>query len=248
MDGNLHAGHRKRMIDRVLNNSDSLSDHEKLEVLLFSVVARKDTNALAHSLINAFGDLAGVFSATPEQLLAVKGVGKNIATQICVFGKILDTIVPEYTDEREEVWNTFDRNKKNLMPFFPDLNDEKFMVFFLDNKYKRVSQMEFKTQSNFAVMVDVPELVQALAVIKPKYLVIAHNHPSGMAEPSDADDFTTKKLNILCDIHDVQLADHIIITAKGFYSYHVDGRMDKVKKTSNVSAVLREVDKTESKL
>ena len=243
MDSNLHAGHRKRMTNRFLNNPDSLSDHEKLEVLLFSVVPRHDTNALAHTLINVFGSLKNVFNATPKELASVKGVGARIATQICVVGKIFNSLNDSKALEIKERWTSFDNNRKYISRYFEEGEQEKFVIFLLDNKYKLLSHMEFKNKSDFAVKVEVPELVQALAVIKPSFLIVSHNHPSGSIAPSETDDFTTKKLNILCEIHGISLIDHIIVGNSDFYSYHVEGRMDYIKKTSDVSTVLKEVDK-----
>ena len=77
MYSNLHEGHRSRMIKRLLNDADNLSDHELLEVLLYPVIPRKDVNPLAHKLILVFGSLKNVFYADEKQLLSVTGVGQN---------------------------------------------------------------------------------------------------------------------------------------------------------------------------
>lgn len=243
MDSNLHAGHRQRMMNRFLNSPDSLSDHEKLEIMLFSIVPRHDTNALAHTLINVFGSLKNVFNASPKELSSIKGVGDRVATQICVVGKIIDSVIKESASTKVERFSSFENNKKFIARHFEEGEQEKFIIFLLDDKFKCLSHMEFKNKSNFAVKVEVPELVQALAVIKPNSLIIAHNHPSGNATPSETDDFTTKKLNILCEIHGIALLDHVIVGKNDFFSYHVEGRMDYIRKASDVSTVLKEVDR-----
>ena len=86
---NVHAGHRARAVDLLLNNADALSDHQILEVLLFYVIPRQDTNPLAHKLIKIFGDLEGVFNASLSQLSAVEGVGEKVSAFILAMGEVL---------------------------------------------------------------------------------------------------------------------------------------------------------------
>ena len=241
MSDNIHTGHRARMIDRFINSPDSLNEHEILEIFLFGIVPRKDTNALAHTLINTFGSLEGVFSTSVKGLMNVKGVGKQIATHILIAGKTFEQIEKSKANKKDEYWSCFEVNKQYLARYFNDDFDEKFMVFLLNEKYKLLSKLEFRNKSKFSVVVEVPELVQAFAAFKPKYLVVCHNHPSGDTKPSETDDFTTKKLNILCQIHGVTLSDHIIVGKNEYYSYHVEGRLDYVKQVSGVERVLKAV-------
>ena len=86
---NLHAGHRARAVELLLNNADALTDHQILEVLLFYVIPRQDTNPLAHKLIKIFGDLEGVFNASLTQLSAVEGVGEKVSAFILAMGEVL---------------------------------------------------------------------------------------------------------------------------------------------------------------
>lgn len=245
MSDNLHAGHRARMFDRLVTSPDSLNEHEKLEIFLYGVVPRIDTNALAHTLINVFGSLEGVFNASVKGLMSVKGVGRQIATHIVISGKVFEQIQKSKKDKTDEYWSTFEENKKHLARYFTDDFDEKFMIFLLNDKFKLLSKLEFRNKSKFNVVVEVPELVDAFAVFKPKYLVVCHNHPSGDTKPSETDDFTTKKLNILCQIHGVVLSDHIIKAKNEYYSYHVEGRLDYVKQVSGVERVLKAVNDIE---
>ena len=88
MQNGIHAGHRERIINKFLGYPDSFSDHELLEIFLFPVLPRKDTNALAHSLLNAFGSISKIFSADAASLTSVRGVGEKIAAYIVLTGKI----------------------------------------------------------------------------------------------------------------------------------------------------------------
>ena len=88
----IHAGHRDRMYDKLLNSPDSLSEHEYLEVLLFSFIPRKNTNPIAHKLLRTFGSLSGVFNASAKELMTVDGIGKSVATKIVAVGKIFQRV------------------------------------------------------------------------------------------------------------------------------------------------------------
>lgn len=76
-DKNIHSGHRRRMTERFLKYPDSLSEHEVLEIMLYSALPRKDTNPLAHKLLRTFGSLKNVLSADAEVLKSVDGVGEK---------------------------------------------------------------------------------------------------------------------------------------------------------------------------
>ena len=89
MQEGLHSGHRERLVNKFIEYPDSFSEHELLELFLFTVLPRKDTNETAHRLLQAFGNITKVFSASAEQLMAVKGVGKTIAAQIVLHSKIM---------------------------------------------------------------------------------------------------------------------------------------------------------------
>ena len=74
--GGVHDGHRARMKKKLLENGEqSFADHELLEVLLYYAIPRRDTNELAHRLMEQFGSLQGVLSASPQELACVQGMG-----------------------------------------------------------------------------------------------------------------------------------------------------------------------------
>ena len=79
MADNIHAGHRERLKDEFLNGAfgENTPDHKWLELLLFYCIPQKDTNPIAHDLINRFKSINGVFEASIEELTEINGISKN---------------------------------------------------------------------------------------------------------------------------------------------------------------------------
>ncbi len=231
LDNNLHKGHRERTIKKFLQSADTFPDHEVLEVLLFFAVPRIDTNPLAHRLIQMFGSLDGVFNATAEQLMTVGGVGEKVATQILLVSQIVKR-VSATTKKKEHYLINFAKAKEYLLGLFEGLHHEKFVILLLNKKYKLLASVEFTDEAIHSVTADIPELVKAINIHKPSYAIVAHNHPSGNVMPSAQDDFTTKKLNVLLDLHDVNLFDHVIVCGNKAYSYNRENKIDEIKKAT----------------
>ena len=85
---NLHDGHRDRMREKLLKNPDSLSDHELLEILLYQFIPRKNTNEIAHNVLQYFGSMENLIKADAKEILAIPGIGKNTASGITLFSAI----------------------------------------------------------------------------------------------------------------------------------------------------------------
>lgn len=231
VDNNLHKGHRERTIKKFLQSADSFSEHEVLEVLLFSVLPRIDTNPLAHRLIQMFGSLDGVFNASAEQLVSLDGVGEKVATQILLVSQIVKRIKGN-AKKKEHYLINFATAKEYLVRLFNGLHHEKFVILLLNKKYKLLANVEFSNNAVNSVSAEIPDLVKAINIHKPAFAIIAHNHPSGNVTPSEQDDFTTKKLNVILDLHDVNLFDHIIVCGEKAYSYSQERRIDEIKKAT----------------
>ena len=84
---NIHAGHRQRMRQKIFATGVSgMADHEIIEFLLFYAIPKRDVNPLAHRLLDAFGSLSRVLSASTEEILAVEGAGVRVAQVLTTFG------------------------------------------------------------------------------------------------------------------------------------------------------------------
>lgn len=234
---NLHSGHRERTLKKFLLFPSAFAEHEILETLLFYAVPRVDTNPLAHKLIKMFGSLDGVFNATYEQLVSVDGVGDKVASYLLLIGQAVKRSSANKKN-KVKLKNTFEV-KEWLTEFFNGKDTETFVMIMLDENYGLVAHCEFSDRNKTEVKAEIPEVVMAFNIHKPRFAIFSHNHPSNQASPSQMDDFTTKKLNLLCEINDVNLLDHIIVAGKDFYSYRQSGQLDLIKQTASLNNIFK---------
>lgn len=238
-DKNIHTGHRERMLKKAFESVESLAEHELLEILLYRIFPRVDTNPLAHRLIRAFGDLSGVLSASTAELMTVEGVGKKVAAEICLLGRIFSTI--KSSKKSRVVAFSFNQLKDQVVEKLTRLPQERVVVYLLDKRYNILHELPWNSNDKENASAETAELIKGFAIYKPKFLIVAHNHPSGSLTPSNQDDFTTKKLNMICDIHGVKLIDHIIVAEGQAFSYCTSGRLDKLKKQSDINKIIEEL-------
>lgn len=240
-DNSIHSGHRQRLINKFLQNPEACYDHEILEILLFYAIPRKDTNKLSHELIKKFGGLKNVFSANATQLKTVAGVGDKVACQIMLVSQLAKIAILDNQKKDKEFLTTPEKIRNELLDYFRGLRTESFIMLLLDKKFALKAKVIFTDNNPTQVRADIPEIVQAINIHRPTYAVIAHNHPSNRLEPSEEDDFTTKKINVLCELHDVILSDHIIFAGEKIFSYKMEGKMEHIRKTAALNALFDKI-------
>ncbi len=234
---NLHGGHRQRLLNKFLASRELLADHELLECLLFLVIPRQDTNPLAHRLIKAFGGLRGVFTASKKELTAIKGVGDKTAEMLMLVGGIFERSFKQVVAPPR--LNTPEKIKNLLAPEFKGQPNESSVLVFLDKDYKRIFQLSYGDMKKLEVAIDLNEIVNAFANLNPAYLILAHNHTVGSCFPSKSDDKTTKRIEILCQVHGVTLLEHAIFMGEqGFYSYREEKRLNAIRNQIDLDKLL----------
>lgn len=229
-ESQLHGGHRERMLKRLSTYPDSLNDHELLEIILYNLVPRIDTNPLAHRLIRVFGNLKNVFSATEKELLTVEGVGNKVAMGIVAIGKAYARVFSAKEVVSGLRWITPEIIEKSLREMISGYETEKMVMVLLNGNFQKITSLTFEDKDRTSVVMDLPELISAVVIHKPKYVIVAHNHPSGLAKPSTQDDITTKKLTLFCQVHGVSFIDHVILTDKESFSYFRTDRLQYIIK------------------
>ena len=218
MSEQIHNGHRQRMKNRFFNGGlASFEQHEIIEMLLFFGVARKDTNPLAHRLINTFGSLNGVLDAPREELLRVDGVTEHIATLLNFSG----ALAKEYFRRQAGsglMLQTTDETGKFVMPQFVGADREMVFLICMDNRCRVLnSSMIFKGDVN-ATEISIRAVLQTALRHNSTSVIIAHNHPKGFAIPSKQDIITTIALRKALNTAGIMLVDHLVVTDDDFVS------------------------------
>ncbi|MBR4201257.1 MAG: hypothetical protein IKQ91_08315 [Oscillospiraceae bacterium] len=210
MDKNIHSGHRNRMRARFCATGFSgFQPHEVLELILFYGIPRKDTNEIAHRLLERFGSLHAVLSAKPEDTEQITGMTHNAAVLLSVFREVYRF------DADERLNGTVLNSYSKVCDFFAELyrfeETETVRAAMLDENL-RVIRCEIIAEGHpSAAQFTVRQLNDAAFRAHSNLLVLAHNHPSGSAHISPEDIAVTRHLTEILRKSAVTLVDHILI-------------------------------------
>ena len=223
----LHEHHRDRLREKVFADPNSINEYEALELILFNAIPRKNTNDIAHKLIDRFGSILAVLAADPEELIEIEGVGKSAACYIATLGKVIE----RNNDDKlfQKVFN-FNDIRQPLIELYYRMEKEVFIVFYLDIRRRIFSRRVVTSNSRSDVEIDIKEFSRQVALTKPSAVIVTHNHPSGIALPSANDDKTTEKIALVLAVNNIEFMDHLIVAGEKIYSYHYDNRLDEIQK------------------
>ena len=219
----VHDGHRARKKEQFrAHGLDAFADHEALELLLFYAIPRVDTNPVAHRLIERFGSLDGVLSAPPEELEKVDGVGESAAT-------LLSLILPLVrrsrmtASKKPVILGTTQAAGEYFVDLFFGMREERLYEACLDAKGKLLRCAKVADGSVDAVSVNIRVIVENALKCGASAVVLSHNHPSGVALPSEDDNATTLAVYDALRTVDIRLLDHIIVADDDFVSLRENG-------------------------
>ena len=225
----IHDGHRKRMRNRLQEGGmNGFQDHEILEWLLFHTIPRGDVNPLAHRLIREFGSLAGVLEADQESLKLVEGVGDGTALFLSQYLSVYERYLESSRKKKNNRLNDLDEIADYFRRSFVDSKQEELRVLLLGNTFNIIREDSIAQGSMRAVQMDMRRLVTLCLNSKAVYVVLGHNHPSGILYPSDSDEKVTRSVAELLRGLDLRLLDHLIVGKEGYYS------MAQAKETSYI--------------
>lgn len=227
----LHKGHRERLMQKFDKNPEVLSDHELLEAILFMMIPRVDTNPIAHKLIRVFGSLSAVFNASPNELCSVSGVGKETALKLHLIGKTYERVAKQKVTKKKI--NSHSDIIEHVVAEFSNLKKERCKIYLLNSRFGIINSIVYEDNEYGKVEAEPKEVLTAISAVKPKFILIAHNHPSGSLKPSVRDDYTTATFIKLCELLNVDVIDHIIVADDEYYSYSSSGHLDEIKKNPN---------------
>ena len=224
----IHKDHRKRLKKRFqMEGLDHFEEVHVLELLLFFGIPQGDTNPLAHRLLNHFGSLAQVLEAPREELEKVSGVGEHVSTLITLIREISRYYMVNRAGPCV-ILNTTGACGDYLVPYFMGRRDETVYLLCLDSKCKVICCKEVGSGSVNSASVSTRKIVETALAANATSVVLAHNHPSGFAYPSDEDILTTRRVAVALDAVGILLADHIVVAEDDYVSmvdsgmYHPD--------------------------
>ena len=219
----VHKGHRERLKARFLESGlDTFTDIQALELLLFYAIPQKDTNPTAHALLEHFGSLSQVLDAEVEELKKVPGIGDHTATLLRLVTELARFYQVD-SAQRTQVLTSLDACGAYLVPRFFGRKVETVFLLCLDAKCKVLCCREIGEGSVNAASISVRKVVEAALSANATSVVLAHNHPSGVALPSADDVQTTHRIAAALSAVEVKLIDHIVVAEGDFISMAQSG-------------------------
>lgn len=205
------ADHRKRLRDRFMESrGQGVADYELLELILFRAIPRQDVKPLARRLLDRFGDLQRVISASPARLLQEHGVGEAVVMELKLLEVAAQRMARSKVIQRPVLssWNALLDYCHTVMAH---AEQEHFRILFLDRKNVLIADEEQAKGTVDHVPVYPREVVKRALELGASALILVHNHPSGDPTPSTADIDMTRQIVQACAVLGITLHDHLII-------------------------------------
>lgn len=222
----IHKDHRRRVKNRFLGEGlDHFEELHALELLLFYAIPQGDVNPLAHRLLEHFGNLHQVLTAPPEQLMQVDGVGEHTAILLGMVKGISQKYLIDYRENQRQLL-TLEDCGKYLMNHFVGQRDEMVLLLCLDAKRMPLCCRVVSRGSVNTAEVSTRKVVEAALSVNATTVVLAHNHPSGIALPSMEDVVTTRRMGMALSSVDIVLEDHVVVAGRDYVSLVQSGYYD----------------------
>lgn len=202
----------------------ALSDAELLAVFLRVGVAGKSAVDLARDAISHFGSLSGLFGVSLADFASVKGLGPAKFAQLQAVFELARRALGEELQAGVQL-NAPKAVKDYLQLMLSNKDHEAFLVLFLDAQNRLLAADEMFRGTLTRASVYPREVVKAALAHNAAAVILAHNHPSGVAEPSVADDTLTQALQSALTLVDVRVLDHFVVAASQVYSFAEHGRL-----------------------
>jgi len=224
MSENLHEGHRERIREQYRKQGmNGMADHVVLEYLLTYVIPRKDVNELAHRLLNTFGSLTGVLEADPQRLSAIDGVGEKTALFLHSLYDLHRRLTLETAGSRGAIRL---ENPESACRYALALSIgdryETLRIICLDTTMKVLHTETLQVGTLSHVSFEPRRVIETALTHKARYLILTHNHPSGVIIPSADDIETAKMIEEIGSRLEIDVRDQLILSKNAAYSYQYD--------------------------
>ncbi|MGQ0529365.1 MAG: RadC family protein [Panacagrimonas sp.] len=198
---------REKLLAR---GADALSDAELLAIFLRTGVAGRSAVDLARDLLSRFGSLRALVKASPEQFCEARGLGLAKYVQLQAVIEMGRRVLAEDLRRRDALSDPA-ATRKYLTAWLRDRDREVFAALFLDAQHRVLAAEELSQGTLDAASVYPREVVKRALALGAAAVIFAHNHPSGVAEPSAADRVLTERLKQALALVDVRVLDHFVV-------------------------------------
>ncbi|OZG31984.1 RadC family protein [Rickettsia endosymbiont of Culicoides newsteadi] len=213
-----YIGHRQRLRQRIVMSAENLADYELLEMILFSVIPRKDVKPLAKELLTRFGSLADLINTDKEKLLNIKGTNDNLYINFVTMRELTNRMLKQKVINQNVIssWSILIDYLKATMG---NMKTEQFRILFLNKKNVLIAD-EVLSQGTIDQATIYPrEIIKRALFNEAGAIILIHNHPSGVSKPSNTDIKLTHKIVETCANVNISVHDHVIIAANEYFSF-----------------------------
>jgi len=219
-----YFGHRQRLKARFEQTGfHGFQDYEVLEFLLYFVLPRKDTKPIAKKLLKRFHNFIGVIHADNRELQKIEGIGSHAAHYLKAIGASISFYFDEKTKQEDFQFTSLEQLVDYFQATIGGKPNEVLRILYLNSKNMLIDA-ENLSEGTVSEAVAFPRRIVEGAI---KYgattVIIGHNHPGGLPEPSENDDAVTEQVAKALKTVGISLQEHVIIAANDFYSYRQNG-------------------------
>ena len=198
---------REKLLAR---GAGALTDRELLALLLRTGLPGHDVFALSQQVLTEFNGYAGLLHSSPDDLKRIKGLGPAKRAELAAVVEMARRALTQQM-ELKPIFDAPQKVKDYLSLQLGGLAHEVFAVLFLDGQNRFIELHEMFRGTLTQTSVYPREVVKAALARNAGAVILAHNHPSGVAEPSRADEFLTQTLKSALQLVDVRVLDHLIV-------------------------------------
>lgn len=214
---NIHSGHRHRVRQRFLkeNSLESFEEYQIVELLLFYAYPMKDTNEMAHKLLDTYGSFHNLLAAGADDLMARGNLTEGAAVLISMLPHIARRYENSFYSKKEQI-DTFARASAYLTTLLSARPFESFVLLCLDINKRLINYIYISDGTTDGTKVYIDKVVEKALINKAKFVIIGHNHPSGNREMSNADYVATTAIIRSLEPLGIKVLDHIIVCDKNW--------------------------------
>lgn len=213
-------GHRERLRKRYLERGFAgFSDREKLEYFLCLCIPRKDVKPLADTLLKKYKSISKVIDQSVDELKTIDGIGESTAINIAALRDFFGVYFSDLSKSKAETITKMSDLIEMLRASIGHKQNEILFAVFLNAKNEVLGTKELGEGTVSQASAFPRKIVEESLKQKATSIILAHNHPGGIAEPSEHDESITTEIQKALALVGISLQDHIILANDEYYSF-----------------------------